>query len=307
MMILVTACLFGISIGCFTWYFVYRRQNQQLVASRLYTDASGGTLSFPYPVADLASEKKSEEVTLEESSRDWLTNTLFLAGIRNERTVRFFSFLIKMPILLPAFFILLYLVTGSLTFGNFLKAIAIGVGLYIWARFFVRMLQQKRQRRILRNLPQLLDLVVVSVEAGLSFPSALERILKESDRKEPLIQEFNTMYHEYLSGIPLPQACERMDKRCGVADLSLLLSTIVQSEQIGSSLGSSLRTQSLELRDKLRQRVREQAFRIPVRILFPMILIFMAFIILNLGYIGFQMRTVVGGKIAVARTTHARR
>lgn len=306
-MIFVTACLFGISIGCFTWYFVYKRQSQQLVTSRLYSDEAGSTLAFPYPVAGLASEKKSEEVTLEESSKDWLTNALFLAGIRNERAVRFYSFLIKMPILLPAFFILLYLVTGSLTFGNFLKAIAIGVGLYIWARFFIRMLQQRRQRQLLRNLPQLLDLVVVSVEAGLSFPSALERILKESDKKEPLIQEFNTMYHEYLSGIPLPQACERMDKRCGVPDLSLLLSTIVQSEQIGSSLGSSLRTQSLELRDKLRQRVRERAFRIPVRILFPMILIFIAFIILNLGYIGFQMKTVIGGKVATARVTQARR
>ena len=305
-MVLITASLFGISIGCFTWYLVYRRQSQRLLASRLYSDA-GGTLSFPYPVADLTSERKSQEITLDQSSKDWLTKTLFLAGIRNERSVRFFSFLFKLPILLPLVLVLTYLLTGAFTFGNFAKALAIGVVLYFWVRFFLRMLGRKRQRRILRNLPQLLDLIVVAVEAGLSFPAALERILKESDRKEPLIQEFNTMHHEYLGGLPLPQACDRMDRRSGVPDLSLLLSTIIQSDQIGSSLGGALRTQSLELRDKLRQRVRERAFRIPVRILFPMVLIFIGFVILNLGYVGFQMRTVVGDSIAAGRVAHVRR
>ena len=258
-----------------------------------------GELSFPYQIYGLSETgaRRTQEVTLDMSTKDSFTSDLYLAGIRGETRIRFFYFLSKLSIIAPICLVVLYILSGSLNMGNLTRALLVWLVLFGGVRLYAKLLKQKRQKRILRMLPQILDLIVVAVEAGLSFTSALEQILEEVDQKESLTQEFKAMYHEYLGGLPLVEACQRMDKRCQVPDLSLLLSCVVQSDQIGSGLGTNLRTQSSELRDKLRQRMRERAYRIPIKILFPMMLIFIGFIVINLGYIGFQLRSVVSGNI----------
>jgi pilus assembly protein TadC len=293
-MILLTSALIAITVGCTAWMLIYRYQNRRLVSHRL-SNLPGG-LAFPYNIHDATTDgrKSTEEVLLDRLGKDKIAKNLFLAGLRNQRNVKFFHFLVKLSLIVPGCLLLGYALQGQLRINGLFMAVGIGCAIFFGVHFLIRILKLKRQKKILRSLPQLLDLVVVCVEAGLSFPSALERILKEADMKDPLVQEFSTMYHEFLGGIALTNACQRMDKRCEVAELSLLLSAIVQTDQIGSSLGSSLRVQAIELRDKLKQRIRQRAFRVPVKILFPMLLIFISFIILNLGYIGFQLKNALG-------------
>lgn len=296
-MTLLTALLSGISVAGLVWLAVYGYQNRRLMANR-FSETSGG-LEFPYQIYGMphtGPKKAKDHITLDQIGPDKLAADLYLAGIRSQKSVRFFSFLIRASYVLPVVLMIFYALMGTLNFKTTMGSLAIGVILFVYIRFSILILKQKRQRRLLRALPQFLDLIVVCVEAGLSFISALERVLKEMDLKEPLAQEFSAMYHEYLGGLPLGEACERMGKRCGVSDLSLLLSAIVQSDQMGASLGGNLRTQSFELRDKLRQRIRGRAYQVPVKILTPLILIFLSFMLLNLGYIGYQMGYVIKNK-----------
>ena len=294
-MLFLTAVFFGVSIACTTWLVARAYQNRRLVGGRL-SEISG--MSFPYNIYGMstASVKRSYAITLDKLGHDKITKDLFLAGLRQQKNIQFFFFLIKLSIIVPMAMILLYALTGSLSFKKIILATGVGCVMFLYVHLTIRLLKQKRQKQILRTLPQFLDLVVVCVETGLSFPAALERILKEMDPKEVLIQEFSVMYHEYLGGLPLAQACDRLNKRCQVPDLSILLSAIVHSDEMGASLGNTLRTQASELRDKLRQRIRTRAFQVPVKVLFPMMLIFVAFMLLNLGYIGYQMGAIVGGK-----------
>ena len=292
-MLILSAFLAGTSVACAVWLIIRWRQSRRLVAGRI-TDVSA---SFLY-------DKKNEppsvvklewgEGALGVIGSSKITRDLFLAGFRTKQSVRFFIYLTRLSVILPVCLILLYAFTGSFRWRSLIMAVLAGVIIFLYINIFVGLLKRQRQAKILKNLPQFLDLIVVCVEAGVSFTGALERILKESDSREPLTQEFSLMYYEFLGGLTLAQACGRMDQRCEVPDLSLLLSSIVQSDQMGASLGHTLRMQATELRDKLRQRVRTRAFQVPVKILFPTLLIFLSFMILNLAYIGYQIGIVLG-------------
>ncbi|GEM_PF-1830023 len=296
MILILTALLFSVAAAGAVWLLTRNYLNKKLMGRRL---AEVPGMSFPYKIHDSApnspKEPKKLDFALDKLGRDKITKDLFLAGLRQQKNIQFFMILLRMSLIIPACLLIIYLLTNSFTFKNVMVAVIIGVVIYGYVNLIIRMLKQKRQKQLLRSLPQLLDLIVVCVETGLSFPAALERILKEVNPNEPLTQEFSTMYHEYLGGLPLAQACERLDKRCEVQDLSVLLSAVVHSDQMGGSLGNTLRSQAAELRDKLRQRIRTRAFQIPVKILFPMMLIFLAFMFLNLGYIGYQMGVVIAG------------
>ncbi len=297
-MFLVAAALFGVSTTCITWYFLQARQSQQAVSSRL-AQGSSMAMAFPYAVLDtphIQKKTKDEyELTLDDAEKNKIAKNLFLAGIRSNKNVRFFKFLSKLSFIMPISLFVLYGLMGSLTLKNIVVFSIVGVILYFYVGFTIRMFKNKRQKNILRNLPEFLDLLVVCVESGLSFNASLEHIIEESNQEEPLTQEFRTMHHEYLGGLPLAQACERMAKRCDVSDLSVLLSAIIQSDQLGASLGRTLRIQSEEMRDKYRQRIRTRAYRTTVMLLFPMLMVFVAFLLFNLTYLGFYMKTLVSG------------
>ncbi len=305
-MTFITALLIGISVACVTWIATYYYQSKKLVLGRLQTNVSKN-LSFPYEVETRQADvrRQSGEITIDQLGKNKMVQKLFLAGRRNVRDIKFFIFLSRAALYLPLGLIVIYALTSRFTINNVIRVLILGTGLFFGVRFVIELLRQYRQRLILRALPQMLDLIVVCVEAGLSFTSALERIIRGMNSKEPLVQEFQVMYNEFLNGIPLSEACQRMDKRCGVPDLATLLAAIVQSDQIGVSLGGSLRIQASELRDKLKQRIRTRAHRIPVKIVFPMVLIFVAFILLNLSYVGFQMGSVVGSVSAKSKEAAA--
>ena len=296
-MILFAAILFSFSTGCATWVLLHRQHSQNLIAQRINSTAVGNPVASVGGYIDSflkAVKNKKESITLENMNNDKIQHDLFLAGVYDPKVIRLFHMAIKFSGLLRLLLIGIDACSGHFTWNSALMNMVYGLGIFFYVHLMVRAAKLKRQKQIMRSLPQVLDLVVVCVEAGLGFTASLDRILNEVDQKDPLTKELRLMYYEYMGGLSLSQACERLDKRCEVTDLSLLLTSIIQSDQMGSSLGRTLRTQASEIRDKYKQRMRTKALKIPIKILFPMIAIFMAFMILNFAIIGFQMMKAMG-------------
>jgi tight adherence protein C len=126
-----------------------------------------------------------------------------------------------------------------------------------------------RQERIRRMLPDTIDLLTISVEAGLSFDAALLHVRRTV--KGPLSEEIGRMLHEVQLGVRRPDAMRSLAARTSVDELKGFVLAMVQADTFGVSIAAVLRAQSRELRIKRRQRAEERAMKIPVKLLFPMI------------------------------------
>lgn len=283
MIIILSSALIAI-LTSVVFYMVLRRYKSQSVISERISNItqSKNNVFFSNPVGQI-DKSKNDEITLDELLSDNVTQDFFLGGVRNKKMITFYQLLNKLSFIVPSILLVYYFLIGALTQANLIKAFVLGAVIFLYIRLAAKSAKQKRQKRILKQLPQFLDLLVVCVEAGLGFTAAIERLVKEVNPKEPLTKEFASMYHEFLTGLSLAQACERLDKRCGVPELSFILGSIVQSDLMGASLGNTLRIQALELRDKTRQRIREKALKIPVKILLPILPLFICIFIVTLG------------------------
>jgi tight adherence protein C len=158
---------------------------------------------------------------------------------------------------------------------------------------FVSRRGRKRQEQIQLEMPDTLDQLTMSVEAGLGFEAALTRAARAGDG--PFAQEIHRTLREIQLGISRPQALQNLADRTDVPDLDSFVLAVVQSEKYGIGIGQVLRVQSDELREKRRQRAEERALKIPVKIIFPLAFcIFPAIFIILLGPVGIRIFTTLG-------------
>lgn len=144
---------------------------------------------------------------------------------------------------------------------------AFGIGFpNIWLSGLIK----KRHLEIRKSLPFALDLLTLTVEAGLDFTQALERILAKLG-KTALAQEFNEMLHEIRMGKRRSDALRDTGKRAGVSELTSVLGALIQADELGTSLGPVLRIQSDMIRIKRSQATEKLAMEAPVKILFPLV------------------------------------
>lgn len=134
----------------------------------------------------------------------------------------------------------------------------------------LRIMAQKRQKLITKQLPEVLDLLCVSVQAGLSFDAALRRIVERMDG--PLIEECTRMLEDVRMGLPRRQALRMMGERCEVQEVALFVTAIIQAERLGTSLGKTLNNQAINMRERRRQAVKAEAMKAPVKMIFPLVL-----------------------------------
>lgn len=134
----------------------------------------------------------------------------------------------------------------------------------------LRIMAQKRQKLITKQLPEVLDLLCVSVQAGLSFDAALRRIIERM--KGPLIEECTRMLDDVRMGLPRRQALRMMGERCEVQEVALFVTAIIQAERLGTSLGKTLNNQAINMRERRRQAVKAEAMKAPVKMIFPLVL-----------------------------------
>lgn len=194
-----------------------------------------------------------------------------------------------LPLALGALVLVLLVVSGLIVepAGVFFLFVVMGVGAmlpYLWLTSTIR----GRQRAILKILPDAMDLVTTSVEAGLGLDAALSRM---ADRiGGPLAEELSRALREMAMGRLRRDALEEMGQRMGVEELITFINAVIQAEQMGVSLGHVLRVQSDQLRVRRRQRAEEEAQRAPVKMIFPLVLgVFPALLIVILGPAAIQL------------------
>ncbi|MDQ1403187.1 MAG: tight adherence protein [Actinomycetota bacterium] len=140
----------------------------------------------------------------------------------------------------------------------------------------------ERKEAIFKDLPDILDLLAISVEAGMGFEGALDVVCNNFD--SPLALEFSRTLKEMELGLPRREALQNLKRRTEVPELSNFVLALTQADALGMPIGRVLHAQAAEMRNKRRQWAREKAGKLPVKILFPLILfIFPAVLVVVLG------------------------
>jgi len=162
-------------------------------------------------------------------------------------------------------------------------ALALVVGIGIWLPDII--LQRRieaRQAAIRRSIPDVLDLLVVSVEAGIGFDGAVQKVVEKSTG--PLPDELARVLEQVRLGKSRAEALRRMGERTQVPELISFVAAVQQAETLGVSIAKVLRVQADAARERRSQRAREAAAKLPVKLLFPLVFfIFPALFVVILG------------------------
>jgi tight adherence protein C len=167
---------------------------------------------------------------------------------------------------------------------------------YLLPGIVLARLAKRRQHRVRLATPDALDLLVVSVEAGLGLDQALQRVGEELTTVHPALSEDLRMINlELRAGKPRAEALHNLAARTGVDDLTSLVAILVQTDKFGTSVAQALRVYSDVLRTKRRQRAEEAAAKTAVKMVFPLVIcIFPAIWIVTLGPAAIKFVQVLG-------------
>ncbi len=204
------------------------------------------------------------------------------AGYRNESAIRvFYGCKVLVPVVLCA----IALVSGAAKFSPFfVYASCLGLG-FLGPDFWLGRMIKQRQKKMERGLPDVLDLLIICIEAGLSLDQATARTAEELQKAQPeLCDEFGILVLEQRAGRARSEAWKNLSERTGVDSIRNLVSVLVQSEQFGTSVAKTLRVHSDTMRAKRIQQVEEMAAKTSVKLVFPLVFfIFPALFLVTLG------------------------
>ena len=157
-----------------------------------------------------------------------------------------------------------------------------GVGGFGFPQFILSKRARTRQETILLALPYAIDILSISVEAGMGFDAGVGYTMRKL--KGPLAEEFAKTLNEIRLGKPRLEALEDLGNRTGVEELKTFVTAVVHASRLGGSITNTLRIQADSMRVRRRQRAQEQAMKAPVKIVFPLVFfIFPALFVVILG------------------------
>jgi tight adherence protein C len=226
---------------------------------------------------------KSKGKSADDQSLSGLQKKLVLAGSPNDLSVNDFIGIIGVSSVGFAVlvFLLISLSGSDLLTAALLSVVGLGIGYYL-PNFWLSMKVSARQKEITRSMPDMLDLLVIAVEAGLGFDAAVQRYTEKADNQ--LSREFRRGIAEIRMGRARRDALKEMVNRTEVPDLNTFISAIIQADQLGVSISRVLTVQADQMRILRRQRAEELAAKAPLKMLFPMVfLIFPSMFIVILG------------------------
>ena len=214
---------------------------------------------------------------------DKVRNKFIYAGEASPDTVdRFLAIRVATVVAVPLWFVF---VLGFTPFTGMMRLAALGLGgmvLVLGPDAILARKVEERQTSMQRMLPDILDLLVISVEAGLGFEQALDRTVGAVPG--PLADEFARMLGELRAGSSRADAMRALESRTTVPEIRSFVLAILQADTFGVSIGRVLRSQADEMRIKRRQIAQEKAQKAPVKMLIPMVFcIFPALFVVVLG------------------------
>ena len=178
---------------------------------------------------------------------------------------------------------------------SFAMVIGFGALGFIGPDYVVNSKIRSRQERIRAQLPDALDLLAVSVEAGLGFDSAVAKLTESLEG--PLIDEFNLTLSEIRVGESRPEALRKLSERAQVSELSAFTRALIQADTLGISLGRILRVQAADTRERRQSLAEERAMKAPIKMLFPTVLfIFPSMFIVTIGPAFLSLTDLFGSK-----------
>lgn len=189
---------------------------------------------------------------------------------------------------------LLYALSDGTSFLKLLLFTAVaGVFGFMLPNVLLNNAGQKRESLMQNALPDAIDLLTISVEAGLGFDSAVSRVAKNTTG--PLAMEFSRLMQEMQLGVGRMEAMRAVADRTTLKELKSFCLGMVQADSLGIPIGRVLRVQSTEMRTKRRQRAEEKAQKLPVKILFPLIFFILpCLFIVIMGPVVLQMMDFFG-------------
>ncbi len=208
--------------------------------------------------------------TMRYTPAGWLagrTDSLARAGLTGRVTAeQVLGAKVVLPLVIGG--LLLLRLLGQWSVSGFLLAGAFTGFAFFMPDLLLRARADRRADEITRQLPDVLDQLTVLVEAGLGFEAGLARIVQSGGGA--LAQELGRMLQDIQVGTRRVDALEAMARRSQVDDLSSVITALRQAETLGAPLAGTLRTLSLDMRDRRRMRAEERAHQLPVKMIFPL-------------------------------------
>ena len=216
------------------------------------------------------------------TNEERLRKTLVSAGMYRTSARMLIGYQLLFGIAFPTVWIWIAVGAGSSAGLTIIAAIFLGVIGWFGPGFIVQRRAEARLHRIDRGMPELIDLLVVTVEAGLSLSAALQ--LAGERMKGPLGDELRIVLQEQRMGLTPVQALENMETRCPTPAVESFTRAMMQGALLGVSIGAILRSLAIEMRKRRRAQVETQAQKAPIKMLFPLVfMIFPALFIVILG------------------------
>jgi tight adherence protein C len=148
-------------------------------------------------------------------------------------------------------------------------AVAAGVGGWYAPVYYIELKRRKRMELVDKQMPDFIDLLVVTIEAGLGILASM-RVASDS-MTDPLGQELRLTLQEQRMGLSVGQAIESLGRRADCDNMRIFVRSITQGERLGVSIGTTMRNLSLEMRKRRRAKAEERAQKMPIKMLFPLI------------------------------------
>lgn len=201
-----------------------------------------------------------------------LQSTELLAAGKYELTVdTLHGYRILGAVGLPGLLLLLMVAGGSLSALAVIATVASGFIAWHLPAVMVRTRGQRRMDRLDRDLPELIDVLIVTIEAGLGFGGSLQLVAGRFDG--PLGDELRLTLREQAMGLSTEDALHNMLARCDTPSVRSFVRAVVQGDSLGVSIGAMLRNVATETRKRRRALARERAQRAPLKLLFPLVLL----------------------------------
>jgi tight adherence protein C len=292
--ILAFAVVFVLVAG--TLLLVFHRQTLGARLSKVIiprTEGTGRTAGPPTPEERFRIRRPAEppaalstqfrKVDLKLATADAvIRHRLIMARYRGQAAAENFP---KAKIIVPLVLCLLAFLTGVWHWNGFIVfGLSLPVG-YMLPDYWLDWRIREREQQIQEGLPDLLDLLVVCLEAGLSMDQAAVRASEEMRHSRPAVaDEIGLVLLEIRAGQPRLEAWKHMAERTRVEAITMLVSILVQSDQFGTGISRTLRTHSETMRAQARNRVEELVAKTTVKLVFPLVLfLFPAIFIVVLG------------------------